>query len=205
MKITKEKAEIIGLLCSEGCHINALSSYWEYSKNRKKYYFRKNRRSERVEFSNTNVKLLKHFQTLIFKEYGIKNNINFSSQKVILIRKNIVQNIVKYSDYGYSKWKVPREVFNGSRNVQSAFIRGLYEGDGTKLNWRGKQPYIDFHMYNMKGLKKLIIILKRFEIDSKLYPTIYRLIIKGESVRRFAKIIRPKYRPIVLQGNRRGT
>ena len=55
-KISLELAEIIGLLCAEGCHVVSYSSYWE------KERYRRNKRSERIEFYNKDLKLLKQFK-----------------------------------------------------------------------------------------------------------------------------------------------
>ncbi len=69
MKMTNELAEILGLLCSEGCHVVSYSNYWE--KDREKLRYRKNKKSERIEFYNKDEKLLSHYRTLLFKEFGI--------------------------------------------------------------------------------------------------------------------------------------
>ena len=55
--ISREFAEIIGLLCAEGCHIVSFSSYWSKSERR----YRKNDRSERIEFYNKDYDLLLNY------------------------------------------------------------------------------------------------------------------------------------------------
>jgi len=71
--ITPELAEILGLLCAEGCHVISYSSYWE--KFREKLRFRKSKRSERIEFYNKDVKLLSRYLDLLLNEFGYKGRI----------------------------------------------------------------------------------------------------------------------------------
>ena len=198
--IDKEKSEIIGLLCAEGCNFVSISTYYEWDRNRKKYYLRKNKRCERIDFSNTDARLAEHFRNLLIKCYG--SSPKYTSLKVMIVRKKMIRDLLSYSKFGWNKWAVPKEILNGPRSVKTAFIRGLYEGDGTKLNWRGKQPYIDFHMYNVGGLKKVRRMLEQLGIRSKLYESCTRLLMKGEDVEKFAKIIKPKYKSINMQGRR---
>jgi len=198
MAISAEKAEIIGLLCADGSHFVYYSEYMEWHNIRKKRYF-KRRRTERIEFTNKNNDLLVHFRNLILKIYGEAPKIKFKFFKVRLIKKIFINDLLKFTDFGCDKWFIPKEIKNGTKNVKSAFIRGIYEGDGTKLQWRGKQPYLEFHIYNIKGLKQLKKVLFSLGINSKLY-SYPKLIIKGsKDVLKFAKIVKPMFKKIDLK------
>ena len=194
-----EKAEIIGLLCSEGCHFVHKWKCMIYYKNRGKHYLRRGT-TERIEFSNTNKKLLERFQSLFLSAYQTRVNIKFrpnSDNKILIIKKVLMNDLLKYSDYGWKKWRVPKELFKSNTTTKTAFIRGLYEGDGTKLQWRGKQPYLEFHMKNLTGLRQVKRLLKSLGIDSLIYVKIWKLMIKGfKDVQQFADIVRPEFRVI---------
>jgi intein/homing endonuclease len=201
--ISKEKSEVIGLLCAEGCHFISFSTYYGWDKNRGKYYLRKNKRCERVDFSNTDIGLSNHFRKLLKKCYG--NSPKYTSLKVMIVEQRVVKNIISYSDYGWDKWIVPLEVKKGTKEVKIAFIRGLYEGDGTTIFWRGKQPYLEFHMHNLKGLAEVQNLLLELDINSKLHDNWKKLVIKGNrDVYKFAKIIKPKFKKITKQGAHAG-
>ena len=108
-----------------------------------------------------------------------------------------MNDLLKYSDYGWKKWRVTKELFKSNTTTKTAFIRGLYEGDGTKLQWRGKQPYLEFHMKNLTGLRQVKRLLKSLGIDSLIYVKIWKLMIKGfKDVQQFADIVRPEFRVI---------
>jgi len=198
MSMSCDKAEIIGLLCSDGTHFVCYSEYMEWHNIRKKRYFKK-RRTERIEFTNKNNDLLIHFRNLILKVYSETPKIKFKWFKVRLIKKKFLNDLLRFTDFGWNKWRIPKQIIDNTKNVKAAFIRGVYEGDGTKLQWRGKQPYLEFHMYNKKGLKQLKKLLYSLGIKSKLY--LYpKLIIKGhKDVLKFAKIIKPKFKKIDLK------
>ncbi|MFH1710696.1 MAG: LAGLIDADG family homing endonuclease [Nanoarchaeota archaeon] len=202
MKISPQKAEIVGLLCAEGCHFICFSRYRGYSKNRGKYYIF-NHKTERIEFSNTAVPLLKHFRKLMLNCYGESPEIKYreknSDHKIRVIKKHLMNDLLLYSDYGHNKWSIPSCIQEGSRAVKSSFIRGVYEGDGTKLHWRGNQPYVEFHMSNMPGLNSMKKLLASLKINSSIYLSNSKLFIKGDKdVTRFAKIIKPKFKKVEL-------
>ena len=90
-KITPQFAEIIGLLCAEGSHIVSYSSYW--GKDRGKDRFYKNDKSEIIEFTNKDNKLLLHYQNLLLKEfnYDAKPTKHY---KVNICKMSIIKNII---------------------------------------------------------------------------------------------------------------
>lgn len=202
MKISLEKAEVIGLLCAEGCHFICSSRYYEYDKRRNKKYLR-NHKTERIEFSNTSTPLLKHFKKLMIECYGESPDIKYRKKnldhKIRIIKKELMKDLLLYSDYGHNKWSIHASIFNGSRKIKSAFIRGVYEGDGTTIHWRGKKPYLEFHMSNILGLENMQKILSSLGIKSHIYLSNSKLFIKGdEDVSKFATIIKPKFKKVSL-------
>jgi intein/homing endonuclease len=116
-----------------------------------------------------------------------------------LIKKKFIYDLLRFTDFSCYKWSVPKQIINGSNGVKAAFIRGVYEGDGTKLQWRRRIPYLEFHMYNIRGLKQIKELLLSLGIESKLYPY-PKLIIKGhKDVVKFSKIINPKFKRVDLK------
>jgi intein/homing endonuclease len=199
--ITKEKAEILGLLCSEGTHCcKYIPVETKFDKKRGKYYTYVRGR-EMIAFGNLNKLLLKHFQDLLLKVYKYPTKITGvpTSLKINITKNCIINDLLRYTDFGYAKWKIPEEIMNGSSGVKAAFIRGLYEGDGTKLQFSWK-PYIDFHMKNHEALKQLHSLLKSLGINSRFWKSDYgRLAVYGlDDVKKFGKVTKPLYKRIEI-------
>ncbi len=129
-KLTPEKAEIIGLLCAEGCYVHRFSSYWEYNKSRKKYYFKRNKLCKVLEFYNKDMKLLLHLKKLLLLAYNYKANIT-KDNKIRIGKRKLIDDILSYTLIGHLKWSVPKEVIHSKKEVKLKFIRGYFDGDGT--------------------------------------------------------------------------
>jgi len=79
--LSEEKAEILGLLCSDGNYRKYNTVYKEFDKRRNNTYTRhQNKRI--VEFANTNLELLEHFRKLLKIEYDYYPNITLSNNNV---------------------------------------------------------------------------------------------------------------------------
>ncbi len=65
-------AEILGLLCAEGCHVVSYSSYPGLDKGKERFY--KNKKSERIEFSSKDFNLLVHFRSLVEEVFNYTLN-----------------------------------------------------------------------------------------------------------------------------------
>ena len=109
--LNPEKAEILGLLCAEGSYYNYLSVCNEFFKNRGKYYTII-KMIEAIEFTNLDWQLLTHFRNLMFSVYnyapgttGVK-----TSLKIRIKRKTIIEDLIKFTEFGCMKWKVPKEL-----------------------------------------------------------------------------------------------
>jgi len=189
-KITPEFSEILGLLCAEGSHILAFSSYW--GKDRGKPRFFKNNKSERIELYNKDMKLLEHYKLLLKKEFGYEPNIT-KDNKINVCKVNIIREIISYSPLGHLKWKVPQEIKNSSDKVKIAFIRGYFDGDGTVSN------RIRFFSSNKQGIVQVSDLLKDLKFKHTIQGPIIRekrkpsyvLQISEKEKERFLNVVRP--------------
>ncbi len=127
-RINPQFAEIIGLLCAEGSHIIAYSSYWGKDKGKKRFY--NNDKSERIEFSNKDSRLLAHYSKLLLKEFDYSANPT-KHYKVNICKKYIIGEIIKCTELGHTRWKVPEFIIKSNNKIKIAFIRGYFDGDGT--------------------------------------------------------------------------
>jgi|TARA_Y100000310_G_scaffold216834_1_gene217892 intein/homing endonuclease len=188
--ITPEFAEILGLLCAEGSHIVSYSSYWGKDRGRDRFF--KNDKSERVEFSNNDYKLLKHYKRLLFKEFNYAPNIT-KHNKVNICKISIINKIINETPIGHLKWRVPQSVLKSNNEVKSTFLRGFFDGDGTA------SKSIRFFSSNLHGLNQVSKLLNDIkikhnpqgpEIKEGRKPS-YILYIKERERERFLKTIRP--------------
>lgn len=199
--MSNEKAEILGLLCAEGTHYEYVSIENRFFPKRGKYYTAIQNK-KRIEFSNLNEKLLKRFQLLMKIVYGYKTKITGSSdsRKIHITKNYIIADLLKYTDFGFNKWKVPRKIKNSSPKTKAAFIRGVYEGDGVRVQRRNKSHYLFFDMGNYGGLIGLKELLIELEIKANVHKNnrnMFRLMVYGTlNVLKFKKIINPRIKRI---------
>ena len=154
--LNPEKAEILGLLCAEGSHYKYPCTYMGWSRNPNKKY-KRTQIFEGVNFNNNDKRLLNHFRRLMLKVYDYAPRITGVSKslRIHIKKKSVVQNLLEFTDFGYAKWQVPKNIQNSNARIKSAFIRGLYEGDGTKLQRTSRNGYfIDFNMKNKEALRQ---------------------------------------------------
>ncbi|MEM5793974.1 MAG: LAGLIDADG family homing endonuclease [Candidatus Aenigmatarchaeota archaeon] len=200
--LTVEKAELIGLLCADGTHYHYISIYNRFYPKRGKYYTTISPK-EQIEFGNLNIKLLKHFQKLLKIAYNYHPKITGTpkSLKIHISKKNIIKDLLQYTDFGSEKWKVPKEIKEGPFDVKAAFIRGVYEGDGVKLQTsKYGKPYLFFEMKNKPSLEDLKKLLQDIGINARINKNsngMTRLIVYGfENITKFKKFIKPKYKKL---------
>jgi DNA-binding transcriptional regulator WhiA len=204
-KLTVEKAEIIGLLCAEGSHYRYSCTYMGWARDSNKKY-RRTQLVEGVEFTNLDKKLLEHFRKLLMKVYGYAPRITGvpTSLKIRIKKKAVVKDLIKFTDFGHNKWRVPKAVKNGDSSIVSAFVRGLYEGDGIKLQRPSKNTYfVGFNMKNIRALKQLRTLIEKFGIKTRTWrndtENMQKLIIYGISdIRKFKNLIKPKFKEIII-------
>lgn len=203
MKLTPAKAEIIGLLASDGTHYKYVSIETRYFPKRRKFYTSVRER-ERVDFGNLNIKLLKHFQNLLLQVYNYKPKITSGhpSIKVNITKNSIIGDLLKYTDYIYDRWIVPFQIKNSSAKVKAAFVHGLYEGDGVKLQKNSNGFQIRIEMMNEQGLLSVKELLRELDIGSFVSHCgrgMYRLTVHGiKNITKFKEIISPKFKSVTL-------
>jgi len=198
-----KKANIIGLLCSDGNYREYVSRYIEFDKKRNKYYNRvQNKRI--MEFANTNILLLQKFQELLNFVYGYKPNIIFSNNRtyrVCIVKKYVIDDILRYVVLGNNKWYVPKFVMEGNDAVKLGFIQGYFDGDGSIDLNQGKYTRVRFGSINLNGLKQLKKILEDLKMECSLngpYKRIgkkdaYEILLKRKGTERFINLIQSSH------------
>lgn len=195
--INVNKAEIIGLLCAEGNYYDKRTSYFEYYKDRKKYYYKKNKRCVFIQFGNFDKRLLKRFQILVQKEYNYCPPIN--KDRVRICKRDVIKDLLNYSNYGCLLWDVPSEIMS-SEELMCGFLRGYLEGDGSV------KRKIRFSSANINGLKKVKYMLDSLGIKSgfngpyirKNKEPQYEINIYKESWEGFFVVVRPPFKTKIL-------
>ncbi len=188
--LTPEFAEIIGLLCAEGSHIISYSSYFGKDRDKKRFY--KNDKSERIEFTNKDTKLLLHYSNLLLKQFDYSTRIT-KHFKVNICKMSIIKNITSYTKLGHTNWKVPDFVLTSNDETKEAFIRGYFDGDGTI------SKSIRFFSTNNNGLNQVFQLL--VDLGFKPYfekpmlkenrKPLYVIHIKQRERERFLSLIKP--------------
>ncbi len=159
MEFSEELAEILGLLCAEGCYVNTRTTYWEFDKERGKKYLKKNKLQRRIEFGNKNQILLNHFVSLLEKEFSYSPKPG--KDRVRICKRNIIDAILSFTEIGHLNWKVPKNILKGDLNLKRKFLRGFFEGDGTISN------RIRLFSTNYSGLKQVSLLLEDLRIIHK--------------------------------------
>ena len=201
--ISQEKAELLGLLFSDGNYREYDTTFEEFDKRRNKIY-KRHQRKRIMEFANTDIKLLKYFISLLVKEYQYGPKITLSNKnvfRVCITKKFVIDDLLQENNFGTLKWSVPQKVLTGDKDAKVAFIRGFFDGDGSIDLADKKIPRIRITSRNVKGLKKLNNLLKEFDINAKVNGPyrrhnkndIYELLLQTNSVIKFIKAIRSNH------------
>jgi len=188
--LTSELAEIIGLLCAEGSHVLSYSSYWGKDRGRKRYY--KNDKSERIEFTNKDVKLLKHYQKLLLKEFNYKPKIT-KHNKINICKISIIKKIIHHTRLGNVKWRVPASLLKSNNKTKIFFIRGYFDGDGTVSS------RVRMFSVNKIGISQVSNLLNDLKIKHSLQGPIFKknrkpayiIQISEKERERFLNLIKP--------------
>ena len=198
--MSAERANIFGLLCSDGNYRSYISRYVEFDKRSNKYYKRvKNTRI--LEFANTNFMLLKKFQKLLYFVYKYKPNITLSNNnvfRVCITKHYVIDDIIKDVNLGNNKWSIPKFVMDGNKNIKIGFIKGFFDGDGSVDFTKNKTPRIRIPSTNLMGLKQIKIVLNKLKIESNFNGPYkrenrkdgYEILLKKKSIERFIKLIK---------------
>jgi DNA-binding transcriptional regulator WhiA len=201
--LSQEKAEILGLLFSDGNYRKYHSTFRMFDKRRNKTYtFNQDKRI--MEFANTDLELLEYFRKLLDREYNYYPNIVLSNKNVfrVCITKNsVLDDLTGIANFGSSEWFIPSEIVSGNDQIKRAFIRGFFDGDGSVDFAEKKIPRIRINSINLNGLKQIRELLKSLSIESKVNgpykrnkrKDCYELLLKTSSVIKFIKYINSKH------------
>lgn len=202
--MTLEKAEILGLLCAEGNHRGYIAIYFEKNRKRKAVYLRECWK-EIIEFSNTDVTLLRHFVSLLSNEYNYQPKIIKSNNdvfRVCITKNNVIRDLLKYTDFGCLKWSIPSSILKSDHLVKAAFIRGFFDGDGSVDYVDKKIPRIRFGSSNFNGLKMLSKLLESISLKHSLngpylqynrMPS-FELLLRTSSIKDFVNFIGSRHK-----------
>ncbi len=163
--LTEEEAVLLGSLVSEG-------------------YMSENR----VGFNNTDEEFATKFETALVSTYettGCKYERKLKSEKTLIEYqihdKDIIEDIREKGFTEKSSQKeIPYTVLRSSKRVQRAFLKALFEGDGSVYKDKNT-VVISYLSKSKKLLKQLQVLLLNFEIISRIHEDKenYRLIISG--------------------------
>ena len=189
-ELTLEFAEILGLLCAEGSHILAYSTYYE-NKNGKKR-LRKNKKSERIEFYNKNLKLLLHYQGLLQKSFSYTPKIT-KHGKINICTSSIIKDIIQHTELGCDKWQVPKMLKKSNIKTKISFLRGYFDGDGTTSN------IIRLFSVNKESLLNVLNLIKELGFKATFQGPIlkkdrrpsYIIKLSRKERERFLNVIKP--------------
>lgn len=82
---------------------------------------------------------------------------------VRLTSRTVVEDIVKYSNFGLYKWTLPLELFN-VKGAKEAWLRAFFSAEGYVNNWS-----IKIQTVNTNGIKEVSKLLNEIGIRHKYY------------------------------------
>ena len=190
-----DRAEMLGLLCSDGTHREYFSEFLHYDKRRGKSYPSKQFKKI-IEFGNIDPVLLNRFRELLRKMYGYYPNIiksNHNVMRVSITKNEIIDDIKKYVKIGKAVWFVPDFVMNGSKKTKARFIQGYFDGDGSTDVTKDNIPRIRFGSTNLQGISQVKTLTNYLEIETSLNGPYkrkgkrdsYELLLKPRSIEPF--------------------
>ena len=160
--ITEEEAFLLGSLVSEG-YVNV----------------------QRVGFSNADHEFTEEFERCLIKSG--KTLVEYQIHE-----KSFVERVRQLGfDHRSEEKEIPQVVLRSSKKVQRAFLRALFEEDGS-VSKVGQTVFVFYHSKSLKLIKQLQIVLLNFGIVSRIHRDkhIYRLLISGaRNLKKFAEEI----------------
>ncbi len=174
--ITEEEAFLLGSFVSEG-YIN----------------------DGRVGFSNVNTEFVEEFERCLSKahagSYCAYERKLRSGKTITEFQIHSREFIERIKDLGFNhkagEKEIPQVVLRSSKRVQRAFLRALFEGDGS-VSKVGQTVLVFYHSKSLKLIKQLQIVLLNFGIVSRIHRDrhIYRLLISGaHNLKKFSEEI----------------
>lgn len=153
LKISEELVRIHAHLCGDG----GLYQYKTSEKDRIN-------RAEIVYF-NTNPNLINSFRRDMNKLFNVKMTYNKKRYEVRVKSIQIANLLLKLSEYGTRKWKIPNIIQNSSRKCRLEWIKAFCKDEGYLPPDR---DYIRIKCMNLEGLKDMKEILNSLNICSRL-------------------------------------
>nr|WP_297473618.1 DNA gyrase subunit A [Persephonella sp.] len=144
----------------------------------------------RVGFNNTDKDFADQFETALVGSYGTSCCIY---ERKLKSGKTLIEYQIHHKEVieDIKEKEVPYTVLRSSKKIQRAFIRALFEGDGSVYKGQGT-VVISYFSKSKKLLKQLQILLLNFGIISRIHrdKQNHRLIISGyENVKLFKEKI----------------
>ncbi|WP_457625810.1 DNA gyrase subunit A, partial [Persephonella sp.] len=143
---------------------------------------------DRVGFNNTDEDYSLSFENALVSTYGdvyCKYERRLKSGKIIteyqIHKKEVISDLKeKGFDKKSSEKEIPFVILRSSKKVQKAFLKALFEGDGSVYEGKGT-VVVSFSSSSKKLLKQLQVLLLNFGIISRIHrdKVNFRLIISG--------------------------
>lgn len=188
--LTKEKAYILGVLCGDG--------YIRITKSGHGFLVGLDVCDE--DFADEFRRCIKEvYDLLASKKIKTPGPTNFSTNPkqmyvINLTSKLVVKDLLQYAkSFKTKEWAVPEEILSSNTKIKSAFIRGLFDSEGSVTLKRPGGVYLSVCSGNKNSLLKIKEILKyNFDIDLSVFndKSVVRLKSSGyKNIKNFAEKI----------------
>lgn len=164
--LTKEKAYVLGVLCGDGyIRIHKSGQFLVGLNVCDEDFADEFRRCLQVVYR---LNPSKNLRKVRFTNY---TNTPKPSYYINLTSKLVVMDLLRYAKSFKTKdWKVPKEIINSDLEIKSAFIRGIFDSEGSITLKKPSGAYLTVCSGNVKSLLKVRKILKNdFDINLVTY------------------------------------
>lgn len=160
VKILDEKlAELLGIFVAEGYFAGTASIGFGIG-------------IEEKDLEQRIIELMKDLFGLEPYRYWRRSPKKSRVKHAIILKYNsiYVTRLFRWLDHGHEVKMVPRWILASPKNVSAAFLRGLFEGDGTVSDYP-RQQQVRLKSKSRKLLEAVQMLLLRHEILSSIYKT----------------------------------
>ena len=161
IKMTKEKAYVIGVICGDGCtHRTKNDSY-------------------QITLSATDKDFVSEFSRFMLEVYGIKPSIGKQKSRnpswkdkmqSRVCSKEVFEDLMKYSNFGKYAWRVPNAIMESTKATKCSFLRGFFDSEGS-VDMSKKLVIVSVNFDGMKDVKKILssigILCSMRHVESK--------------------------------------
>lgn len=149
-----------------------------------------------IIFTNVGDSILENYKNIMSKYFGVKNLIKrFGDNYDYIINDLYLRKYLEFIGFDYVKSqdkKVPKIIMKSSKNIVSAFLRGLFDTDGTV-----DDKVVSLCSVSKKLIKEVQVLLLNFGIISRIHikktksdlGISYILTISGDDVELFNQYI----------------